>query len=1648
MGLPAHRTDLMSDTTEAAVQRVRHESPTVDDACRFIENMLDPGAPRTVVDFAQIFFSKASRDFLSERSADELARIAWGGFEFLDSGRPDRVDVQVFNPDDEIEGWYAPVTVIRTNVSERPFVVDTIREYLHAQGLPIEHNVYPVMNVERSPDGDVVSVGPSSEGRSRESLVHCEVPLIADAERRSEIEGGIRERLEDVVSATDDFHPMIDAVNDTVTVLTETARRVPGRAEELEEAQAFLRWLRDGAFVFLGYREYRIEDREDDRYVHVVPRSGLGILRDPDDSTFASPVRLGVLPAGVRELAEGGPILIISKTNAESTVHRRARMDYVGVKSLDDAGRIVGERRFIGLFTSKAYSEPAESIPILREKLQRILAGAGVQQGSHDYKEINTIFNSMPKEELLLSSADEIAADIQTILTSYNTEGVRVAIRPDPLVRGTSVMVILPKDRFSGEVRRWIESLLMERLDAEALNYHLALGTGDQARLHFYMGPRKEKLLPVATADLEAELRELIRSWQDRVEDRLEEVRSPDEARRLARRYGEGFSPEYQAAVGPERAVSDILELEAMAAEGREVSVRFADLEEGGIPTLQDEPVTELNLYLRGQRLILSDFMPILESLGLRVVAVSPFEVSGAGVGKAAIYSFAVQDAAGRPVDVESLGELLGESVLAIRSARTRRDALNTLVMAAGLHWREVDVLRAYVGYAFQMQAVPSRGSIPAALARHQDMARAFMEWFRLKFDPAEEGDVEERSGPVRVARARYLSALGTVDSLADDRALRRLGVLLDATVRTNYYRCGGRVPNRESGGAPYISLKCSSARLAEIQKSRLTWEVWVSSARMEGVHLRGSSVARGGIRWSDRPDDFRTEVLGLVKTQMVKNAVIVPGGSKGGFVLLEPPQDPEARAEEGKAQYQTLQRGLLDLTDNLGPEGEIEPPEQVVAWDDPDPYLVVAADKGTAKFSDVANGVSEEYGFWLQDAYASGGSNGYDHKAVGITARGAWECVKRHFRELGKNIQEEPFTVVGIGDMSGDVFGNGMLLSEQIRLVAAFDHRHIFLDPDPDPASSFAERRRMFELGRSSWDDYDRATMSEGGMIVPRGSKEVELSEPAREALGLPEDVGPLDGESLIRAILKAPVELLWNGGIGTYVKATSETHADAGDASNDAVRVNAPDLRCKVVGEGGNLGLTQAARIEYALRGGRLNTDALDNSGGVDLSDREVNLKILLSLPVRRGDLPWDERNQLLEDLTDRVADGVLRDNWAQSLAVSLDELRQSDGGDDFRDLMVGLERAGLLDRTSEGLPSLEVLVERSEIGEGLQRPELCVLLAYAKLQVKEALLASDLPDEPELEPYIMNYFPDAAIERAGAGSVQGHRLRREIIVSQITNDLVDLMGASFVHRLTRDTGRSVRDVAAAWLVAARLADHRGILDHLTEMGPELGTDDAYRWLMGLTRVLERTTRWVLDHFREGVAPGRLISENADGVRELQQRFREIVAGPDRAMYEERVRALMEVGADERLASELITLRFLDQLLEILHISQDTGSVPTEVGTVFYRVSDRLGIPWLRGQIERAASDDRWEQRAAAALAGDLTRAHHRICAYVLRHTGGSADLGEAAARLVERRRREMDRLRKLLEEIRTEQAMSLAGLSVAVREIAALADRSEDD
>jgi glutamate dehydrogenase len=1560
---------MIDDAPDSTVPAPAAGAVTVDALCdRLADLTRDDG--RLLCDFARVFFHRVPRSLLADRDLETLAALTVGAWEFLREARPDVVNVQVCTPEEE--GWSAPVTVIRAEVGDRPFIVDTIREYLAGQQIPIQQYVYPVFRVQRGPGGALTAIGGDESGEL-EAMVHCEVPRIPDAARREEIGAEIRRRLGDVVAVTDDFRPMLRVLDETVDLVDGYRARLPAREAEFSEIIEFLRWLSRGNFVFLGYREYAIEGSGDDAELAVVTGSGLGILGQPETSAYHSPVRIGDLQRELRARVVGGPVLIVSKANAEATVHRRARMDYVGVKTLDEQGCIVGERRFLGLFTSQAYACDAADIPMLRGKFRRILEGSGARPGSHDFKEIVTILNAMPKEELFEATVEELAAEVDTVLASLFSEDVHVTVRPDVLRGEAAVMVLLPRGKFSAEVRRDIGEALGRRMDGQVRTYYLAMGARDQARLHYYLSVPDGAALPPGH-ELAHEVAALIRSWEDRLEEELRQLVEGGEAHRLARQYAAAFSAEFRAANSPAAAMHDVLHLEAMQLRGDPVALHLRQ-------PLVGEPApagtSVLKLYLRGERLVLSDFMPLLEDTRVRVVEVDTFNVRGSGLPEFMIYSFAVQTHEGEPIPGEVAG-VLAEALLAVREGDVAADAFNGLVLTAGLRWRQADVLRTYAGYAFQVGAIPSRVSLARALSSYPEVSRLLVRLFHARLDPA-------RPEKEKAVRTELSAALEGVTSLADDRAIRRIVDLIEATVRTNYFRVGGADPTARSGGVPYLSIKVRCADVDELRKTRLLYEMFVHSSRMEGVHLRGAAVSRGGIRWSDRPDDFRTEVLGLVTTQVVKNAVIVPGGSKGGFITKRSFADREQMGREATEQYRTLIRGMLDVTDNLV-DGRVVPPPDVVRHDGDDPYLVVAADKGTAHLSDVANAVAAEYAFWLGDAFASGGSNGYDHKREGITARGAWECVRRHFREMGKDIQETPFTVAGIGDMSGDVFGNGMLLSRRTRLIAAFDHRHVFIDPDPDPEASFAERERMFALPRSSWDDYDRAVLSTGGMIVPRGTKEVTLTPETRLALGLEDDAGPLDGEALIRAVLRAPVELLWNGGIGTYVKDAGETHADAGDTANDPVRVDAQELRCKVVGEGGNLGFTQRARITFALSGGHINTDALDNSAGVDMSDHEVNLKILLGRVVDDGDLTAEARNALLRSMADRVSTLVLRNNVSQSLAVSLDERRSREALGDFAAVIHALERDRLLNREREGIPDADEVNSRAQAGIGLTRPTLAVLLAHAKLYAKAHLLDSAVLDDGATATYLAGYFPEEAVEAAGPERLQAHQLRREIVATEVVNDLVDLMGAAFLHRVARDTGSAIPDVMRAWLIASRIAGADEIREDLAALEGRYKTDVVYRWLLGLSRVLEATTHWLLANAPADAAADVVIEQARPGLATLRGGFSRVVGGEDRTLFLKRLGELQDHGVDRKLGERLITLRFLPQLMEILEVARQAGTDELRAAKAYYAVSERFGTARLREAVRAAVRDNAWDKRFAQTLSGTVERAQRQLVAAVL--------------------------------------------------------------
>jgi glutamate dehydrogenase len=1576
----------MSTSTPASTATAT-PAVTADELCDHIAT-LGRGDTALACDFARIFLSRTPRALLEERSLDEIAAMTLGAWAFLQRARANDVTVEVIDPRDE--GWKAPVTVIRTLVGDRPFIVDTIREYLNAESIPILHYVYPVLRVDRAADGQVAALGPAAGG-NLEALGHIEIPHVGRPERAAEIREEVRRRLADVVEATRDFDAMVTTLEKVQGQVASYVSRFPDRAREYGEYLEFLGWLRQGNFVFLGYRAYEFAGEGDDRTVRVLPESGLGILADAHRSRYVEPRRIAEMDPEFRERVTSGPLLLVSKANRESTVHRRARMDYVGIKKLDAQGNYAGEWRFLGLFTSQAYAQSPAEIPILRQKLHTILDQSGARKGSHDYKEIISILQGMPKEELFQATTEQLRDEVQAVLSHLFRDDVRVVLRPDPLRGEAAVMVILPRGRFSQQIRQNVAELLEDRLGGSVRTYELAMGGAEQARLHFYLTARNGTA-PGAHADvaatereLERAIGELLRSWSDVLEGLLSIDGDPAEARRLAHAYSQAFGEDYRAANSPAAASHDVAKLQEMVSGGAGVSLLLR-------APVENEPVaagaTVLRLYLAGERLVISDFMPILEDHGVRVLEVDTFEFPQTdSLPHLMVYSFHVlkrgvdANAPGEPID-PSLYPALAESLLAARAGDAQKDPYSALTLASGLRWREVDVLRTYANYASQIGAVPSRLAPVRALLAYPRVPGLLVRLFHARLSPERKPTRAE----LQQLRSDLASELEAVTSLADDRALRRLANLVEATVRTNYFRHGGADPTFTSGGVPYISIKVRSADVEELKKTRLLYEVYVHSARMEGVHLRAAPVSRGGIRWSDRPDDFRTEILGLVLTQVVKNATIVPSGSKGGFITKRQFADRDGQMEEARQQYMTLMRGLLDITDNLV-DGKVVPPPSVVRHDGDDPYLVVAADKGTAHLSDTANAVAAEYGFWLDDAFASGGSQGYDHKKEGITARGAWECVKRHFREMGKDIQTEPFTVSGIGDMSGDVFGNGMLLSPVIRLVAAFDHRHIFIDPNPDHASSFAERKRLFDLPRSSWADYDRSVLSPGAMIVPRASKEIEITPEARAALGLADDVERLDGEGLVRAVLKAPVELFWNGGIGTYVKSEDETNADVGDTTNDPVRISATELRCRVVGEGGNLGFTQKGRIEFALGGGRINTDALDNSAGVDMSDHEVNLKILLGRVVRDGGLTMDGRNELLRSMTDDVSRLVLRNNFGQSLAVSLDEARSKEALDDFASFMQARARDGRLDPAAEGFPDADEMKARAQAKAGLTRPTLCVLLAHAKLQAKGALLDSTVPDDAATDPYLVDYFPPAAVESAGHDRLREHRLRREIVTTELVNDLVNLMGSSFLHRVSRDTGRPIADVVRAWLVASRIAGADEMRRDAAQAEGRFATDVVYRWLMGLTRVLEQTTQWLLANVPDGVDTGVVIEQAQSRLAALRGSFGRFVAGGDREVFQALLTELTSLGTDRAMAERIATLRFLPQLLEVANVAHGAGTEEIRTAKAFYAVSERLGTARLTTALRQAAGDGPWDRRYAQTLADDVNGAQRAVVAAVLR-------------------------------------------------------------
>ncbi|MHA7178493.1 NAD-glutamate dehydrogenase [Arthrobacter sp. MDB2-24] len=1586
--------------------------------------------------FVEHYFEHLAREDAAGYLLTDLRQRAFAHRDLAESRTPGTAAIGVMDQGN------ASVVMIVTD--DMPFLVDSVTAELVRQNAAIQLVVHPTFlavredgasklaALERVPStagassGDTAALPDMGElaglaGHSAhiESWISVEVARLPDSAAKESVIDGLHRVLGDVRSAVEDWPAMRDQVRSVEASLGSIAgaEDIP----DLRQAQELLQWLDSGNFTFLGYKEYDLViDEAGDDALRVREGSGLGLLRHGIGGGH-----LQRLTGAGRAKARERRVLVITKANSRSTVHRAAYLDYIGIKSFDAQGNVNGERRFIGLFATSAYTGSVRNVPLVRDKVTEVLRRCGFPSDSHSGKDLLSILETYPRDELFQIEVPDLVSTALGILRLQERRRTRLFLRPDVYGRFMSALVYLPRDRYTTSVRLRIEEELRTALDADTIDYEARMSESALARLFFRIRLQKGAEVPdIDAAQLERRLVRAARSWPEGVVEVAQERFEQDTARRLASLWAESFPPSYRVDYEVEDALEDIARFEQLADAGAGVPRLHVYVPERREPGSAED--ARLKLYLTEAK-SLTQILPYFHNLGLEVLDERPFGITRSDGRSFFLYDLGLK----YPAEISPLGtaSLLQEAFGAAVTGDSESDAFDRLVLSEQLGWRQVLILRAYAKYMRQMGNTNSYGFVADTLRRNAVVSRALVALFTARFDPDLEGD---RAAATDAARAALDAGLEAVPTLDADRVLRTFANLIDATLRTNYFQ-----------DKRHVSFKFDTARIDGAPFPRPKFEIWVYSPQVEGVHLRFGKVARGGLRWSDRREDFRTEVLGLVKAQTVKNAVIVPTGAKGGFFakqLPDPTVDRQAWLAEGQASYRTFIRGLLDITDNVITNGTTEsvlPPARVVRHDDDDTYLVVAADKGTASFSDIANELSAEYDFWLGDAFASGGSVGYDHKAMGITARGAWESVKRHFSEFDVDTQTDDFTVVGVGDMSGDVFGNGMLLSEHIRLLAAFDHRHIFLDPNPDAATSFAERRRLFDLPRSSWEDYDSTLISSGGGVYPRQAKSIPISPEVGEALGLDAGVTKLSPPELLRAILRAPADLLYNGGIGTYVKATDETHGDVGDRANDAIRVNGSELRARVVGEGGNLGMTQRGRIEAALSGVLLNTDAIDNSAGVDCSDHEVNIKIFVDRMVRAGRLQPEERAEFLHSMTDEVAHLVLQDNIDQNVLLLNDRQRVVEWSPSYERMMDWLEKKADLDRNLEALPTTAELRRRADAGRGLTSPELSVLAAYAKIELTRVLSASTLADDPYFKGTLRRYFPRQLVERFD-DLLDTHPLRREIISTVIANDVINLGGITFAFRVIEETSVPEPVVARAFVALREIYSLDETVDALAVLPADFPTDHWTTVHLDLRRLLDRAVRWFVNH----AEPGSSVTEDINAFKPLVAPFRARLSEYLRGCDLERARDGMATARAWNLPQEL-GRHWAEQfesfpLLDIAYSTRRVDEPVENIAKVYYSVYDRFEVDDLLERITKLPRTDRWQALARAALRDDLYSTVADICVAVMRATSTmqDRDAGERLLAWQEQNADQLQRASNMFAEVNMLEKDDISSLSVALR------------
>ncbi|CAM2873545.1 NAD-glutamate dehydrogenase [Legionella worsleiensis] len=1575
-------------------------------------------------EFAKQLYGTVALEDLREWDVDDLYGAVVNFWSLIVERSPQETKIKIYNPDFERHGWQTTHTVVEIICDDMPFIVDSLRMVINRMGLT-SHLIIHMggIRVKRDSTNHVCEILPRNGSVSEDKKVIHEAPIFIEIDRQTdplileELHKNFERVLEDNRAVFEDWEKMRAEVREAIAELDHVAKLVD--PDELEETKAFLHWIEDHHFTFLGIRDYEIIQKGNETILQAIPATGLGVLRE--SLSKSSKRSISAMNPEARELTLSPRILVMSKTNTLASVHRDAYTDYIGIKRFNAKGQVIGERRIIGLYTSAAYHTNPRHIPFLRHKVALIMDNSKLNPRSHAGKVLLNILETLPRDDLIQGSEDELLEIAMGIFYMQDRKRIRLFARKDVYRRFISCLVYVPKDRFNTELRHAMQHILAESFNAEEITFSTSFTESVLARIHFIVKVNPQDCPDYDLKEIEKRLIDVGRSWTDDLQHYLQEAYGEEQANALFSLYKNAFPISYRDNFTPRIAVNDIKHIELLRPENP-LGINFYR------PLDESENNFRLKVYQHDSTIALSDVLPILENLGLRAISERPYVLKFEQGKVTWINDFAMQYNKVFEFNIDEIKELFQNAFAHVWFGDAENDGFNQLVLAAGLDWREVAILRTYAKYFKQIGFTFSQEYMEMALNNNVTIAKKLVRLFETRCNPVEMSNRESRFNDLT---AEILSDLDNVSNLDEDKIIRQYVQAINATLRTNFYQL-------DEHGKPksYISIKLNSKMIPGVPKPHPMFEIFVYSPRFEGVHLRCGKVARGGLRWSDRREDFRTEILGLMKAQQVKNSVIVPSGAKGGFVPKHLPVNGtrEEIMAEGISCYRLFIRGLLDITDNYK-DGQIVKPENVVFYDEDDPYLVVAADKGTATFSDIANSISLEYGFWLGDAFASGGSIGYDHKKMGITARGAWESVKRHFYELDIDIFNNDFTVVGIGDMAGDVFGNGMLLSEHIKLVGAFNHLHIFIDPNPDAATSYQERKRLFNLPRSNWTDYDKKLISKGGGVFNRSAKSIPVSPEMQQVFDIKQT--EIEPNELIKAILKAKVDLLWSGGIGTYVKSSLESNASVGDRANDSTRVNAKSLRCKVVGEGGNLGLTQLARVEYALKGGMVYTDFIDNSGGVNCSDKEVNIKILLNTIVASGDLTPKQRNELLSEMTDEVAKLVLRDNFLQTRAISLSASQELRSLELQSRYMNELERTGKLDRNLEFLPDDKALMERKLMGQGLGRPGIAVLMCYSKTLLKEQILASDVPEESYMNQVLINSFPKPLQERFSK-QMQDHPLRREIIATRLSNIIVNEMGFTYVYRLQDETGASVAAIVRAYMIARTVLNLESIWKQIEELGTNISAQKQIDMMMLYVRLSRRVTRWFLRNQRRTLDVSHTIQLYSKGVEEFKKVMPAVFGEAEQVHYKEHYDEFISDGIPASLAHELTVTRGLFAATDIIELAHLNNIDIKQVAEIYFGLSEFLDLSWIRTQVIIHPTENHWESLSREALRDDLDWQQRQLTSGIMSFDTKNKNLGERLESWGMKHADLIERWRFILNDLKSSTALNYTMFFVAIREL----------